>query len=112
MHPPDTALLLLLLAGHALCDYPLQGAFLARAKRRHTAIGARIWPHALAAHSLIHGGMVAALTGSFWLGVAETTIHAATDWAKCEGKIGFRTDQAVHVCCKLAWFALASWDAR
>lgn len=107
------ALLLLLLAGHALADYPLQGAFLAEAKNRHTPAGAALWPHALAAHSLIHGGMVTLLTGSALLGAAETAAHAATDWAKCEGRIGYHADQAIHVACKVAWFALAClWAGR
>jgi hypothetical protein len=99
-------LLFLLLAGHALADYPLQGQYLATGKNRHTDLGRSIWPHALAAHSLIHGGVVALLTGSVLLGLAETMAHAVTDWLKCEGKIGFNTDQAIHVACKLAWTAV------
>ena len=102
-------LLMYLLAGHALCDYPLQGEFLAQAKNRHTNVGAVLWPHGLAAHSVIHGGMVAALTGSLLLGVLETTIHAGTDYAKCEQWIGYDMDQAIHVACKAAWAALAVW---
>lgn len=97
---------MLLLAGHALADYPLQGQFLADGKNRHTTLGRTFWPHALTAHALIHGGMVTALTGSAALGAAETVVHWVTDWLKCEGKIGLHTDQAIHVACKLVWFAL------
>jgi hypothetical protein len=104
-------LLLLLLAGHALADYPLQGDFLAQAKSRHTKLGALYWPHALTAHSLIHGGVVTLLTGSALLGLAETVIHGITDWLKCEGKIDLNTDQAIHAACKVAWCVLVMWGA-
>lgn len=100
-------LLFLLVVGHALADYPLQGDFLANGKNRNTPLGAIFWPHALFAHSMIHGGFVAVLTGSVWLGVAEAAIHGATDWLKCEGKISLRTDQAIHLGCKLLWAVLA-----
>lgn len=99
-------LLFLLLAGHALADYPLQGQFLAEGKNRHTELGKVYWPHALAAHALIHGGVVTILTGSAVLGVAETALHALIDWLKCERRIGLHADQALHVACKFLWFAL------
>jgi hypothetical protein len=102
------SLLLLLLAGHALADFPLQGRFLAEGKDRHTAIGRIWWPHALAAHSLIHGGFVTILTGSAALGFAEAAAHWLTDWLKCEGKIGVHVDQTIHLACKVLWFLLAS----
>lgn len=101
------ALLVLLLAGHALADYPLQGDFLAQGKNRHTALGAVWWPHALTSHALIHAGFVTALTGSALLGIAEFAVHWVTDWLKCENRIGINTDQTIHVACKLAWWWLA-----
>lgn len=104
-------MLFLLLAGHALCDYPLQGDFLAKAKNRANPISGVPWWHGLFPHALIHGGMVAIVTGIWWLGVAEFVIHAATDDAKCTGKIGFDADQAIHVGCKLAWWITAIWLA-
>jgi hypothetical protein len=73
-------LLFMLIAAHALCDYPLQGDFLAQAKNRNTPVGKVFWPHALFAHSMIHGGAVVLLTGSVVLGVAEAVIHAVTDF--------------------------------
>lgn len=99
-------LLFLLVAAHALADYPLQGDFLAQAKNRNTALGKQFWPHALFAHSMIHGGFVLLLTGSALLAMAEVVIHAATDWLKCEGKISLNMDQAIHLSCKLAWAAI------
>jgi hypothetical protein len=99
--------LFFLLVAHAICDYPLQGDFLAQAKSRHTAIGKTFWPHALTAHSLIHGGAVAFITGNVWLGLAETIAHWLIDWGKCENKYGIHADQALHVGCKFAWWALA-----
>lgn len=99
-------MLFLLIAGHAIADYPLQGEFLSSAKNRHTEIGKAIWPHALFAHACIHGGFVAVITGNVFLGLAETVAHAVTDWFKCEGKISFHTDQAIHIVCKLAWMVV------
>jgi hypothetical protein len=100
-------MLLLLLAGHALADYPLQGDFLAKAKNRASPIPGVPWYHGLFPHALIHGGVVALVTGIWWLGALETVIHAATDDAKCMGRISFNQDQAIHVGCKLAWWAIA-----
>lgn len=93
----------LLLAGHALADYPLQGDFLAKAKNRVMPIPGVPWYQALGAHAIIHGAFVGAITGSLWLAAAETILHAITDDAKCRGKISFNTDQAIHVVCKIAW---------
>lgn len=96
-------LLFLLIAGHYICDYPLQGDFLAKGKNRHTDIGKDIWPHALFAHSMIHASFVLFLTGSVALAIAELVMHAATDFLKCEGKLTFTQDQAVHIICKVVW---------
>lgn len=99
-------MLFLMLAGHALCDFPLQGAEMASAKRPggHKTIA---WPAALGCHALIHGGAVALITGLWWLGAAETIAHAAIDGAKCRGAFGMKADQVLHVLCKAAWAAIA-----
>ncbi|MEX0809885.1 MAG: DUF3307 domain-containing protein [Dongiaceae bacterium] len=97
--------LFLLLVGHALADFPLQGDFLAQAKDRHSAIGEKVWPEALTAHALIHGGAVFVVTGSLVLALAETVVHAAIDFAKCEKLISFRQDQLLHILCKCLWVA-------
>jgi hypothetical protein len=100
-------MLLLLLAGHALADYPLQGDFLAKAKNRFAPLPGVPWYHGLFPHAMIHAGFVAVITGFWWLGAAEFLVHAGTDDAKCAGRISYNTDQVIHVACKLAWWLLA-----
>ena len=108
-------LLFWLLVGHAVADYPLQGDFLARAKNHRAPVVAANgqafpWWIALAAHALIQGGAVALVTGSVLLGVAETVVHFAIDYATSEGRTGgYVGDQALHVACKVLWVALALW---
>lgn len=99
-------LLLLLFAGHALCDYPLQGDFLSHGKNR--LLKGIPWYQCLFSHALIHSGMVYIVTrymgyASLSLALAELVIHAATDYTKGRGKISFNTDQGIHFACKLAW---------
>lgn len=92
-----------LMVGHALADYPLQGDFLARAKNPAAPIPGVPWWQAMAAHAVIHGGFVGALTGFWVLGVLEAMSHAMIDYAKCRGLVGYNTDQALHVACKALW---------
>lgn len=96
-------LFLALLVGHALCDYPLQGDFLAKAKHHEIGIPGVPWYQALTAHALIQAGMVWAVTGSLTLGTFEFVAHWCIDRTKCEGTISFDTDQLLHVLCKAAW---------
>lgn len=96
-----------LVAGHALCDYPLQGDFLARAKNRAMPIPGVPWYQALGSHAIIHGAAVALLTGIPLLGLFEALLHAFIDDLKCTGRIGFNTDQALHIVCKAAWVGVA-----
>ncbi len=96
-----------LLFGHALADYPLQGDFLSGMKRRANKIaGESMWAWGLAMHGTIHAGFVFAFTGSPLLAAFEFCSHIAIDFAKCEGKISFKTDQALHVLCKIIWVFL------
>jgi hypothetical protein len=105
------SILFWMLVAHAVCDYPLQGDFLAKAKNHKAPIPGIDWWIALGAHSLIHAGAVAFITGSFWIGVGEFIAHCLIDRAKCEGLTTFRTDQALHVACKLAWIGTLLWIA-
>ena len=95
-----------LLAGHALADYPLQGDFLSKAKNRTAAIPVVPWQQALGAHVIIHGAVVAFVTGIWWLFIAEAIAHWFTDDAKCRGRISFNQDQSIHLFCKVIWFAI------
>ncbi len=95
--------LALMIAGHAVADYPLQGDFLAKAKNRFAPIPGVPWYQALGAHAVIHGGFVLAITGSLTLGIAETTVHFLIDDVKCRGRISYNTDQFLHVACKVTW---------
>lgn len=95
-----------LVAAHALCDYPLQGDFLAKAKNRSEPIPGAPWWQALGAHAAIHGGAVGLVTGTWWLGVLEAASHFIIDDLKCRGKLSFNQDQAAHIAFKLAWVAI------
>jgi hypothetical protein len=96
-------MLFLLLAGHAVCDYPLQGDFLARGKNHRRPIPGVPWWQCLFAHAMIHGGAVALITNNVWLGLAETLVHIVIDFGKCSNWYGFNADQTLHVLCKLLW---------
>lgn len=96
-------ILALLIVGHMLADYPLQGDFLARAKSRTNAIPGVPWQHAMLAHSVIHGGFVGMITGSVLLGLAETVVHFWIDDWKCSGGLTYHQDQLLHGLCKVAW---------
>lgn len=109
-----TELFLKLMIGHAIADFWAQSDALARMKNRHRKPepppGQRpqtVWPYALTAHALMHGGAVWVITGSMWLGIAETFAHWVIDFGKCENWYGIHEDQAAHVACKAAWTLLA-----
>lgn len=95
-----------LICGHFLCDYPLQGDFLARGKNHNNPIPNVPWQQCLIAHSFIHGGMVALITGSVTLGILETVAHALIDHLKMDGFFGFNVDQVAHIVCKIFWYSL------
>lgn len=104
MTPYDAiGLFLGLVALHALCDYPLQGDFLATAKNRWAGIPGVPWWQAMGAHAAIHGGAVGWATGIWWLGLFEAVMHALIDHAKCRGILTFNRDQALHIVLKLGW---------
>lgn len=94
-------LALMLLAAHWVADYPLQGDFLANAKQKGPL---RLYH--LIAHAGIHGGAVALVTGSVWLGLLEWVLHTAIDEAKVKGKTSFALDQSLHILCKLVYVSL------
>jgi len=95
--------------GHALGDFVLQGETMARAKSRHYAHASERsetfppWYYWLLAHALVHGGIVWFVSGSWALAMIEIALHATIDWAKCEHKITFHQDQALHLLCKAGY---------
>lgn len=97
-----------LLALHALADFPLQGDWLSKAKNHKLALvpGETIWPGALACHAAIHAAAVYVVTQSSWLAIAEFVMHAAIDFAKCDGRVNYNQDQIAHIACKFAWAAI------
>lgn len=86
-----------LLVGHYLCDYPLQGDFLAKAKNHKAPIPGVPWYQALVAHSAIQAGMVWLVTGKLWMAGIEFAAHAMIDYLKSEESISFNQDQYLHV---------------
>lgn len=99
-------ILFYLLVSHVLCDYPLQGDFLARGKNHKNPIPGIPFYQCLLAHALIQGGGVAVVTGSLKLGILEFIIHTFIDFGKCQGLYNFNIDQLFHIICKLAWWKL------
>lgn len=95
-------LAVLLLGTHWVCDYPLQGDFLATAKQKGP-----LRPYHLVAHAGIHGAAVALVTGNAWLGLAEWLAHATIDELKVRGRSTFAIDQALHIVCKAVWLLIA-----
>ena len=95
-----------LFVGHAVCDYPLQGEFLAKGKNHRNPIPGFSWKIILFNHALIHAGMVALITGSLYLAILELVLHMFTDFLKCNENIGFRTDQLIHLSYKVLYVIL------
>lgn len=98
-------LLFLLCAGHALCDFPLQGTFLSLAKEGK--VKGFPWQQAILAHSLIHAGMVLVLTHSVALALAEFVLHYVVDVLKVRTLLTVDEDQAIHYSAKAAWAIIA-----
>lgn len=100
------SVLLWLLIGHALCDFPLQGEFLARGKNHLAPLPGIAWFQCLFAHAAIHAGAVLWITNSSTLCICEFVSHSLIDYAKCDNRFGFGVDQLLHILCKLIWFAV------
>jgi len=99
----------LLIAGHAVADFLLQGDTVAVEKNRHsTSILQKHvpWYYWLGAHAICHGAAVGLITGSLGLGIAETVAHAFIDFGKCEKWYSIHIDQALHFACKVFWLII------
>lgn len=95
--------LILLVFGHFLADYPLQGDFLAKAKSRIAPLPGVPWAQAMAAHCGIHAGIVYVVTSCWPLALLEFALHWLTDDLKVRGQLSFNADQFVHLLCKVFW---------
>lgn len=95
-------LFLILIAIHFLCDFPLQGDFMAINKSKKAF---KDWWVVLIAHCFIHGlGVWAALTlFGYNSGVAISSMifmivsHFMIDLSKNNNLISFKTDQLLHL---------------
>lgn len=99
-------LLFFLIAGHYLCDYPLQGQFLSDGKNPYKPLPGVPWYQCMLAHSFIHAGMVLMLTRSFTMAIAELGAHFMIDCAKCRGETSYNEDQWCHILCKVAFVVI------
>lgn len=99
-------LIFFLIVGHFVADYALQSEYMALGKNRHKPLDGVPFYHPLAAHCVIHGGAVAFITGSVWLGFLEIICHWIIDDNRCAKKITYTQDQALHILCKLVWAVL------
>ena len=99
-------LFLLLVGCHLIADFALQDTFVAVNKARGGPNKAPWW-YVLFAHAGIHGTLVGLVTGYWFIGLAEAACHWITDHIKCEGLIGFKTDQFIHIVCKVIWTVFA-----
>ncbi len=107
-------MLFLLIAGHALADFPLQNGEMATCKDRHAKLPLQKsvpWVYWLTAHALVHGMITAFIigwwTGNKELGVVYGMMECAAHWIidafKCEGYTSIMVDQLLHVLCKALW---------
>lgn len=119
-YPMDSSfiLLVLLVAGHFIFDYPLQGDWLSKAKNPHMTLvpGEKIWPLALAGHAVMHAACVMVVL-LLWPGLStdialtfffvEFVVHFFVDYMKCKGYFGYNTDQLIHLATKFVlWLSV------
>jgi Protein of unknown function (DUF3307) len=108
-----------LLVGHALMDFALQPTPMAieKSRRSKTELQKEVpWYYWLTAHAFLHGGAVAYITSAYTtssigLGILETVCHWIIDFVRGEGWIGIFADQALHVACKIGWWAMIAYGA-
>ena len=102
-------LLVNLVVGHILGDFPLQGDFISTYKNRHLVLKegqSVIWWLMLSYHAMIHGYIVYFITGNTLLGIVEALIHWMIDYLKMQKLCGFKTDQFLHLGCKLFYYLI------
>ena len=105
----------MLLFAHVVMDYSLQTDWIGKGKNwnfnkwlpeKQTYESGVPWYYIMAAHCIMHGGAVTILTGSVYMGLAETIIHFVADCLKCAKITNIHEDQAIHILCKVLWAGL------
>ena len=91
----------LLLCVHALTDFQLQNGAMHDHKIREQNIS--YWYYWMGAHALICGGGVYIVTSSLGFAIAETIIHFVIDAIKSDNRIGFHTDQCLHIISRIIY---------
>lgn len=115
---PYLEVLFALLLGHYLCDFSLQSDAIASGKNFRKRIDPSkvppgqkpdrtVWLHYLTGHAAVHAIPVWFVTGSVELAAAELVAHWFIDLGKCANLYGIKTDQGMHILCKVLWAALA-----
>lgn len=92
-----------LVMGHYLADFALQSDWMAKFKAPKSF---PYWLHVMTAHCAIQALSVWLITHSWVFTAMEFFGHFAIDVLKCKGKIGFGTDQALHISMKLLYVSL------
>ena len=97
-----------LIGGHFIADYVFQTDAIATGKNRNidpAKFGVDWW-YWMTAHAITHGFITGFITGSVWIGLAETILHWIIDFLKCEGIINLHQDQLLHAACKVLWIII------
>ncbi len=103
---PIYEMVIWLLVVHCVCDFALQSSAMSKYKNPDVERDESVnpsWRWWLTAHATIQGGGVYLVTGLWYLFLAETFMHWIIDYSKMGGRIDARTDQCLHIFCKLAW---------
>lgn len=99
-------MLMWLVIGHFLCDFPLQNDYLAvnknpvlveKTESSFISKANPLWLWCMTAHSFIHALPVMWLTGKIELAILMIVTHFTIDYVKCIGRISFNEDQVLHL---------------
>jgi len=101
-------LLFLFIFAHCLADFGLQHDYFAKAKSWEFKRDDKSppWWMFMAAHCMIHAGLVYLVSGVYWFAVIEFGAHYLIDFYKTAGRFNAVTDQCLHVVSKLCYMGL------